>query len=76
MPQTADMAKNLVFRKPSGLTPRVYPIPMEERPVYFDVGLYERQSGDADPFTTDDAARLEALGYTLVWPVPHEPTRP
>lgn len=75
MPQTADMAKNLVFRKPSGFTPRAYPIPMEERPVYFDVAQCLRQDGTED-FTAEDGARMEALGYTVVWPAPQEPTRP
>ena len=41
--------------------------PMDKRPVFFDVAQCLRQDGSED-FTADDAARLEALGYTIVWP--------
>jgi hypothetical protein len=70
------MAKKLVFGKMPPHIPPAYPIPLEERPVFFDVGQYLRQCGGEEDFTAEDAARVEALGDTVVWPVPQEPTRP
>jgi hypothetical protein len=46
-----------------------------ERPV-FDVGQYLRQCGGEEDFTAEDAARMEALGYTVVWPVDAPARRP
>ena len=59
--------RKLVFGEMRPWTPRETPIPMDERPVYFNVGAYERQSG-GEVITAEDAAQLEADGYTVVWP--------
>ena len=70
------MVKKLVFGYMLPFVPRLYPMPMQDRPVYFDIALYERQSGDDDPFTAEHAARSDVLGYTVIWPVHQQSTRP
>jgi hypothetical protein len=46
---------------------RSFPIPLEDRPVYFDLGEHMRACGLSVTFTTKDVTLLTAMGYTLVW---------
>jgi len=46
---------------------RTFPIPVEQRPVLFDLGEYLRRLGPNVDVSTTDLALLSAIGYTLVW---------
>jgi hypothetical protein len=44
-----------------------FPLPIEDRPILFDLGMYMRRLDQQAELTTRDIELLEALGYTLCY---------